>query len=228
MHFTTAIVRTFSLLTFALLLCDPSFGQDEDIDARISSELNVLRGASDSVDLSALQKATSERNSTASKESTATLEAKFQTFTELGPDNIGGRVRAFAIHPTISGRIFVGSPGGGLWRTDDGGQHWDRIENNINYNISHIIISPSNPNVIYAATGEAVGSRFPGGGIFKSVDSGQTWQVLSSTVPNSYGDDWTWIGRLWVHPTNPDIVLAGANNGALYKSINGGLSWTNK
>ena len=122
---------------------------------------------------------------------------------------------------------------GVVYQTTDGGQHWTAIWRGDNL-ARYVWIDPRDSNVIYVSTGifdrEAANSvpdaRRPGGvGIVKSVDGGQTWSAITNGLNNLY------VGTLFLHPTNPDILLAGTGNNqyydhnGVYRSTDGGESW---
>lgn len=144
-------------------------------------------------------------------------------WTWLGPGNIGGRIRSIVINPTTPTTMFVGSVGGGIWKTTNGGASWQPINDFMaNLAVSTIIIDPTNQNTMYAGTGEGFynGDAIQGAGVFKSVDGGNTWAQLSSTNnPNFY-----WVDRLAISP-NGSTILAATGSG-FWRSANGGTSWT--
>ncbi|MDP2899249.1 MAG: hypothetical protein Q8Q12_22155 [bacterium] len=126
---------------------------------------------------------------------------------------------------------------GVVYRTTDGGDNWEAIWRGDNL-ARYIWINPRDPDVIYVSTGifdrEAANSdprrNLPGGvGLVKSTDGGHTWQTLgrANGLTNLY------IGTLFMHPKNPDILLAGAGNNAypedagVFLSTNGGKTWKN-
>jgi hypothetical protein len=136
----------------------------------------------------------------------------------------------------IAGREFDLTKGV-VYRTSDGGEHWTAIWRGDNL-ARYIWINPRDPDVIYVSTGifdrEAANSdarrNLPGGvGVVKSTNGGRTWQVLgrANGLTNLY------IGTLFMHPENPDILLAGAGNNAypedagVFLSTNGGETWKN-
>jgi hypothetical protein len=148
-------------------------------------------------------------------------------WTELGPGNIGGRVRAIAIHPTVAGTMWAGSVSGGIWRTINDGAGWTPVNDFAgNLSISSIVISHANPNVMYASTGEGFFNidAVRGAGIFRSTDGGVTWAQLPSTNP-TLGTQWYYINRLVMHPSNANILLAATNQG-LYRTTDGGTTWS--
>jgi len=125
--------------------------------------------------------------------------------------------------------IYVGFATGGLWKSTDGGNHWQpQFDNMPDESIGAIAIAPSDPNVVYVGTGEANNrqSSSIGDGVWGTTDGGRHWNHLGL-------EDTQTIGRLVVDPTNPNIVyvaavghLFGANpQRGLYKSVDGGKSW---
>jgi photosystem II stability/assembly factor-like uncharacterized protein len=123
---------------------------------------------------------------------------------------------------------------GVVYRTTDGGQNWTAIWRGNNL-ARYVWIDPRDSNVIYLSTGifdrEAANSdpqqRIPGGeGVLKSTDGGQTWQSANNGLNNLY------VGSLFMHPTNPDILLAGTGNNqyydhqGIYLTTDGARSWT--
>lgn len=123
---------------------------------------------------------------------------------------------------------------GVVYKTTNGGQLWKEIWRGNNLG-RYILIDPRNSNVLYLSTGifdrEAADSDFKTGkqggeGILKSTDGGQTWHAINNGLKNLY------VGSLVMHPTNPDILLAGVGNNTftegsgVYITKNGGESWT--
>ncbi|MTI31636.1 T9SS type A sorting domain-containing protein, partial [Xanthovirga aplysinae] len=157
-------------------------------------------------------------------------------WTERGPSNVPGRTRALIVDPDDATHKtwYAGSVGGGIWKTEDAGQSWIELtkESNLpNIAISSLAMAASNPDVIYAGTGErgvagATGT-ISGDGMYKTEDRGNTWTQLSSTTNE---EDFQHINRIIVDPNNEDIVLAAATSGdfeksGIFKSIDGGASW---
>lgn len=134
-----------------------------------------------------------------------------------------GRVMSIAWHPTNSDIIYVGSAGGGLWKTTNGGGSWSPKTDEIDaMGISAILLDPDNPNTIYIGTGDCDGADNYSIGVLKSTDGGDTW--------NTTGLDWTSQNQRLIYnmvfdPDNSDIILLASNNG-IYRSLNAGSSWT--
>lgn len=162
-------------------------------------------------------------------------------FVERGPYNVPGRTRAVAIDPrdTSSSTWFAGSVNGGIWKTTDKGQTWTLITTDLpNISISDLKFAPSDPNILYAGTGEGgpagAHTLFQGNGLIKSVDGGETWHVLESTANNP---EFQIVNKIDIHPTDPDIVICANSNSSsfnsefnsgIYMTTDGGLTWEKK
>lgn len=142
----------------------------------------------------------------------------------------GGRscaVTGVANKPNL---YYMGTTGGGIWKTIDGGQSWKNISDGFfGGSIGAVAVSESNNNIIYVGTGESTlrGNVSSGyGGIFKSTDGGKTWKSIGL-------ENGRHVGRIRVHPKNPDIVYAAvignifknSTERGVYKSTNGGKTW---
>jgi len=146
----------------------------------------------------------------------------------LGPHR-GGRSAAVAGVAGKPNLYYMGAAGGGVWKTEDGGQSWNNISDGyFGGSIGSVAVSEYDPNVIYVGGGEVTvrGNMSYGYGMWKSVDAGQTWK--------SVGLDKTYhIPRIRIHPKNPDLVYAAAlgnvfgssNERGVYRSKNGGETW---
>jgi photosystem II stability/assembly factor-like uncharacterized protein len=124
---------------------------------------------------------------------------------------------------------YAGSASGGIWKTTDGGVHWDPIFDSMTVqSIGALTVAPSDPNVIYAGTGEPwIRSHISiGNGVYRSTDAGKTWTHLGL-------DNTGRIARVVVHPTNPDVVYVAAVGHAygpqpdrgVFRSVDGGKTW---
>ncbi len=141
-------------------------------------------------------------------------------WTELGPWgwnrtsgwNPGtGRLTAIAIHPSNESVIYVGSPGGGIWKSINAGSTWQPLtdNNSLWMSVFALTIDPTNQNIVYAGTS--------GSGILKSINAGATW------APAGAGPTGT-IRKILIHASAPNTVFACASNG-IFRSTNGGTSW---
>ncbi|MDZ7332364.1 MAG: T9SS type A sorting domain-containing protein [candidate division KSB1 bacterium] len=156
-----------------------------------------------------------------------------------GPWNIGGRTRALAIDLTNENVIIAGGVSGGIWKSTDGGQTWRKttapdqlhsvscIAQNCTTGKEHIWYFgtgeyyPTGGTAAYPNLSDAF---FRGDGIFKSIDSGEHWYPLQSTISNTpeNPDPFDYISGLVTFP--PDGIFAATSNG-LFKSNDGGESW---
>ncbi|HET7038237.1 MAG TPA: glycosyl hydrolase, partial [Thermomicrobiaceae bacterium] len=142
----------------------------------------------------------------------------------------GGRVVAVDGHPTRPTTFYMGSTGGGVWKTTDGGNLWENISDGYfkRASVGGLAVAPSDPNVIYAGMGEATirSNVSTGDGVYKTSDGGQTWQALGLAESRN-------IGKVRVHPQNPDLVYVAALGHAfgpnkergIYRSQDGGKTW---
>ncbi len=146
------------------------------------------------------------------------------TWVERGPSGIGGRTRAVVIHPYEPHTWWVGSVGGGVWYTQDGGQSWMCQTDNLPaLSVCALAICDSQPNILYAGTGEGFYNydAIVGDGIFKTTDGGQSWIQLASTADNY---DFRYINRIVVHPAHPDTLLVATKSG-VFRSLDSGQNW---
>ncbi len=146
----------------------------------------------------------------------------------LGPfgDPIGsnaGRLVCVRFHPTNPNIIYVGAASGGMWVSTNGGSTWTTTTDNLgSLGVSDIAIDPSNPSIIYIATGDYVAGDTYSIGVYKSIDGGLTWNATGLTFAVNLGRR---IGRLLINPLNPTTLYAFTSAG-IYRTRNGGTSWT--
>ena len=149
-------------------------------------------------------------------------------YRSIGPHR-GGRSAAVTGVPGKPDLFYFGGTGGGVWKTEDGGQTYENISDGyFGGSIGSVSVSKSDPNVIYVGGGEVTlrGNVSSGYGLWKSVDAGKTWTF--SGLPKSRH-----IPRIIIHPDNPDVVYAAVlgniykptSDRGVYKSTNGGKSW---
>ncbi len=151
-------------------------------------------------------------------------------FRGIGPAEMGGRVDDLAIVESDPRIMYVGAAAGGIFKTVNGGITWKAIfEDQPNPSIGDLALAPSNPSILYVGTGEANNRQSSswGDGVYKSMDGGNTFVHLGLKETHH-------IGRIVVHPTNPNIVYVAAQGDlwgpnkerGVYKSTDGGATWT--
>lgn len=149
----------------------------------------------------------------------------------VGPVKIGARIEAIAIPPGNTGTIYTGVSSGNLWKTTNNGLTWRPIfENESAFAIGDVAVSQSRPDVVWVGTGEAqpryAGYAYPGTGVFKSTDAGESWTHMGL-------DESHHVPKVLIHPTNPDIVYAAAMGRqwtpnperGVFRTRDGGATW---
>jgi len=145
----------------------------------------------------------------------------------IGPGNTGGRTRALIVDPTDPDTMYAGGVSGGVWKTVDGGARWHPAsEGLLSLTISTLAIDPFDPRVLYAGTGEDyfVVNAVAGFGIFKSVDAGESWELLESTVEGVPDGAFDWVHDIAVSPNDSGRVYAATRFG-VWRSFDSGISW---
>src|SRR5688572_23477079 len=147
---------------------------------------------------------------------------------EIGPHR-GGRSVAVAGSAARSNEYYMGTTGGGVFKTTDGGLSWAAVTDKyFGGTIGAIAISESNPDVVYVGTGEYPirGNVSHGDGLYKTTDGGKTWRYSGLAETRQ-------IARVRVHPKNPDVVYVAAlghvwapnPERGFYRSADGGATW---
>lgn len=162
----------------------------------------------------------------------AWVEAAFasMSYRSVGPSR-GGRVTAVAGHPAHPSTFYMGSTGGGVWKTEDRGATWINISDDffrLTPAIGAIRVAPSDPDIVYVGTGsDGIRSNIIiGKGMYRSDDAGESWRHIGLEHAGQ-------IGRMVVHPDDPDLVYVGAvgnpfgpnEERGLYRTTDGGGSW---
>ena len=147
----------------------------------------------------------------------------------IGPAEMGGRTVDIAGIPGDPSTVYMATASGGLWKTNDGGTTWRSIfETGNTLSLGAVTVAPSDHNVIYIGTGEnnPRNSASIGDGVYRSTDAGESWTHLGL-------EDTEKIGRIRIHPRNPDIVYVAALGHAwganqergVFRSLDGGKQW---
>lgn len=134
-----------------------------------------------------------------------------------------GRDNFITFHPSNPNIFWAGAPAGGLWKTTDGGITWSTNTDNLTViGCSDLAIDPTNPNTMYLATGDGDAGDTYCIGVLKSTDGGLSWNPTGLTFAVSTQRE---MRRLIINPSNPQVLLAATNAG-IYRTSNGGTSWT--
>ena len=165
----------------------------------------------------------------------STTKSSQLTFTEHGPANAGGRTRGLIVDPDDPTALtwYAGSVGGGVWKTENGGQSWRHLTEGLgSLATSSLAMSPANTSVIYIGTGEGFGNldAIMGNGVYRSDDKGETWQILEATTNNPRFAN---VDRIVVDPNNENILVLcsvgqridGQRRSYIMKSTDGGETW---
>lgn len=150
-------------------------------------------------------------------------------FRLIGPYR-GGRVTAVAGVNSNPNVYYFGATGGGIWKSNDKGVNWENVSDGFfkTGSVGAIAVAESDPNIVYVGMGESPvrGNVSHGDGVYKSVDAGKTWKHVGL-------GDTRQIGRVRIHPKNPDIVYvaaighlwAGNSERGVFRTMDGGKTW---
>ena len=148
----------------------------------------------------------------------------------IGPYR-GGRVTAVAGIPDQPYTFYMGATGGGVWKTEDAGTSWRNVSDGTFEagSIGAVAVAQSDPNVVYVGTGSAAprGNISSGVGLYKSTDAGVTWKGIGLDKAGQ-------VGKIVIHPQNPDLVYVAALGNifgpnperGVFRSSDGGATWT--
>ncbi len=150
-------------------------------------------------------------------------------FRSIGPANMMGRITAITVYEKDPSRWWAASASGGLLKTTNNGTTFEhQFDDQSTVSIGDVQVSQSNPDILWVGTGEANprNSVSWGDGVYKSTDGGKTWKNMG--LKETFQ-----IGRIAVHPTNPDVVYVGAlgrlwgpnEQRGLFKTTDGGKTW---
>jgi len=163
--------------------------------------------------------------------SSAELDIVFRAmkFRCVGPYR-GGRSTAVAGHQDLRLTYYFGATGGGVWKTEDGGETWRSVSDTTftTSSVGAITIAPSDPNVVYVGMGETDirGNISPGDGMYRSTDAGASWTHIGLENAQMIAD-------VVVHPDNSDVVLVSSMGNVftsnvdrgIFKTTDGGKNW---
>ena len=148
---------------------------------------------------------------------------------KLGPTITSGRLTDIAVHPKDNNTIYVGSAGGGVWKSQNGGFDFTPVFDKHNSSIGSIAIDPKNPNqVVWVGTGESWtrNSTMVGDGLYKTTDGGANWKKMGF-------EDSERISSIVIHPEHPNTVYVAVlghlwgdyNKRGVFKTTDGGKTW---
>lgn len=147
----------------------------------------------------------------------------------VGPQMQGGRIESITVPSGETSTFYVGVGSGNLWKTVNNGTTWTPIfEKQSTFAIGDVAVAESDPNVVWVGTGEVLMARssYAGTGVFKSLDAGETWHHMGLTETHH-------IGKVLIHPIDPDIVYVTAighlftfnEERGLFRTVDGGATW---
>jgi len=201
---------TLAFCGFLFLVAGPATGQKEKQKAKAKP-------------------ASADVNPTSNTEPASMDKFKSLEFREIGPAVMGGRIDDFAAVESNPNIVYVGVASGGVWKTTNNGTTWEPVFDKEHVStIGDIAIAPSDPSVIWVGSGEPNNRQSSswGDGIYKSTDAGKTWKNMGLAETHH-------IGRVVIHPRNPDVVYAAAlghlwgpnPERGVYKTSDGGKTW---
>lgn len=150
-------------------------------------------------------------------------------YRSIGPTRQSGRFVDFAVYEKRPAVFYAALASGGLWKTVNNGISFEPVFDNAGViSIGDIAVDQNNPDIVWVGTGEANNSRtaYYGDGVYKSTDGGKTWNNMGLRESHH-------IGRIVIHPSNPDIVWVAAcghlysenPDRGLYETRDGGKTW---
>jgi photosystem II stability/assembly factor-like uncharacterized protein len=156
-------------------------------------------------------------------------EEQGMQYRAIGPFR-GGRSLTAAGVPGDPTTYYFGSTGGGIWKSTDGATTWKPVfDHEKSSSIGSLAVAPSDPNIVYAGTGEGCirGNATTGDGIYKSLDAGKTWKNVGLRDSRA-------VGKLIVDPRDPDTVFVAAlghpygpnQERGIFRTTDGGKTWT--
>jgi photosystem II stability/assembly factor-like uncharacterized protein len=147
----------------------------------------------------------------------------------IGPANMGGRITALAVYEADPTTFWIATASGGLLKTNNNGISFEhQFDHEATVSLGDVCVAPSDKNIVWAGTGESNprNSVSYGDGVYKSSDGGKTWKNMG--LRKSFQ-----IGKILIHPQNPNVVYVGAlgrlygpnEERGLFKTADGGQTW---
>ena len=152
-------------------------------------------------------------------------------YREIGPALMGGRIADLAVVESKPQVFYIATGTGGVWRTDNHGTSWTPLfDDQPTSSIGDVTLDQSNPNLVWVGTGEPQNRQSSGwgNGVYKSTDAGNTWRHMGLDATKH-------VGRILIHPRNPEIVYVAAvgdlwgpnDERGVYRTHDGGETWEN-
>ncbi len=232
-----AALAAFGLMAAVVAVPSPAWSQDKsaalteadklkqvaELEAQIKALQDKLNAAK------ALPATTAAPPATAAEGTIPDEFSKQLKWRSIGPANMGGRVTAMAVNEADPAMYWVATASGGLLKTVNAGTTFEfQFDKEATVSIGDVAVSASNPQVVWVGTGEnnPRNSVSYGDGVYKSTDGGKKWTNMG--LGKTYQ-----IGKILIHPTNPDIVYVGAlgrlygnsEDRGVFKTEDGGKTW---
>lgn len=153
------------------------------------------------------------------------VSAALLNVVEMGPSNVGGRIRAIVIDKSNTNRIIIGGASGGVFVSENKGSSWRPINDQaISPSVTFMDQNPLVPAIIYYCTGEASGNSadLTGAGVFKSMDGGNTFSQLPSTNNSNFSFCWS----VKCSPLDTNTLFVSTHSAGLWRSNDAGLTFT--
>lgn len=229
-----ALSRFFGALALLMLICLTGWSQSTaPVDPQVKKEIDDLERQINM--LQAKLKALKETAANVPSKSPIVTEPlpphldKLFAWRSIGPANMGGRITSLAVVESDPTCYYVATASGGLLKTENNGSTFThQFNREKTVSIGAVAVAPTNRNLVWVGTGEANprNSVSYGDGVYRSTDGGKTWANVG--LPKSFQ-----IGKIVIHPKNPDIVYVAAlgrlygpsEERGLYKTTDGGKTW---
>jgi photosystem II stability/assembly factor-like uncharacterized protein len=205
----------------------PAYGQDKSREQQLADLEKQIQALTKKVE--ELRKTPGTVPATVADGTIPSDWIKALTWRSIGPANMAGRITAISVFEADPTTYWIATASGGLLKTVNNGITFDhQFDHEATVSIGDVCVAPSDRNIVWLGTGEGNprNSVSYGDGVYKSTDGGKTWKNMG--LPKTFQ-----IGRIRVHPKNPDIVYVGAlgrlygpnEERGLFKTTDGGKTW---